>query len=89
MNYLKEAFIIEEISQYSSKARKTLLFFGKLYNEDVCFNSLRKTNEVFDIDHNLENIVYNELCYMGYNIDFFNYNGKEIDFRCKKIIKCI
>lgn len=34
----------------------------------------------YDLTHNLENIVYNEFIYMGYNINVFNNNGKEIDF---------
>ena len=38
----------------------------------------------YDLTHNLENIVYNELIYMGYNINVFNNNGKEIDFLAQK-----
>lgn len=34
----------------------------------------------FDLTHNLENIVYNELVYMGYNLWVYNNSGKEIDF---------
>ena len=34
----------------------------------------------FDLTHNLENIVYNELIYMGYNVLVFSENGKEVDF---------
>ena len=38
----------------------------------------------YDLTHNLENIVYNELVYMGYNINVFNNNGREIDFLAQK-----
>ena len=38
----------------------------------------------YDLTHNLENIVYNELIYMGYNIYVYNNNGKEIDFLASK-----
>lgn len=38
----------------------------------------------YDITHNLENIVYNELLYMGYNVGVFNENDKEIDFVATK-----
>ena len=34
----------------------------------------------FDLTHNLENIVYNELLYMGYTLYVYNNNGNEIDF---------
>ena len=84
LNYLKEAFVIEEIPQYSTKNKRILTYFGKLYDMDVSFNSLRCTEGRFDIDHNLENIIFNELSYMGYKIYFFNDGGKEIDFRCEK-----
>jgi len=41
---------------------------------------LRCLDNRFDLTHNLENIVYNELVYMGYNIWVYNNSGKEIDF---------
>lgn len=80
LEYLKEAYIIDEIPQYSSKAKKVLAYYYKLYNSDVCFNSLSVINNRFDLDHNLENIVYNELLYRGYSVKVYDNNGKEIDF---------
>lgn len=41
-------------------------------------------NKRFDLDHNLENIVYNELIYMGYDLKVFDNKGKEIDFLATK-----
>lgn len=84
ISYLKAAFIIEEIPKYSTKAKRELKYYGKIYNTDVCFNSLRANGNRFDIDHNLENIVYNELVYRGYEVEVFNIDKKEIDFRCYK-----
>ena len=84
IEYLKEAFVIEEVPQYSSKAKKELKYYGKLYNVDVCFNSLRADNARYDLEHNLENIVYNELIYRDYRVKMFNLNGYEIDFKCEK-----
>ena len=66
------------------KAKKQLDFYTKLYNEDVAFNTIRQINNRFDITHNLENVVYNELIYMGYSLTVFNINGKEIDFLATK-----
>ena len=40
INYLKEAFLIEEIKQYSTKVKRELSYFGKLYNMDVSSNSI-------------------------------------------------
>lgn len=84
MHYLKEAYVIEELPQYSTKAKRELNYYPKLYNADICFNSLKTENRRFDLDHNLENVVYNELIYMGYDLKVFDNKGKEIDFIATK-----
>ena len=80
LGYLEEAYIIESVRQYSPKTKKELSYRPKIYNADVSFNSIRCLNNRFDITHNLENIVYNELVYMGYDVYVYNNNGREIDF---------
>lgn len=80
LGYLEEAYIIESVKQYSSKTKKELSYYAKIYNADVFFNSIRAMNNRFDLTHNLENIVYNELLYMGYEVYVYNNNGKEVDF---------
>ena len=84
---LKSAYIIESIPQYSLSVKRDLLYYFKLYNADVSFNSLRVTNSRYDITHNFENVVYNELIYMGYTLKVFKYNEKEIDFIATKNAK--
>lgn len=84
LDYLKEAYIIDEISQYSTKVKRELSFYKKIYNEDVSFNSIRARENSYDLTHNLENIVYNELLYRGYALNVYNNNGKEVDFLAEK-----
>lgn len=84
LGYLEEAYIIEKVKQYSTKTKSELSYYLKIYNEDVSLNSIRCMDNRYDLTHNLENIVYNELIYMGYNIFVFNNNGKEIDFLAQK-----
>lgn len=84
LGYLEEAYIIESVKQYSPKTKRELSYYSKIYNTDVCFNSIRCMNNRFDLTHNLENIVYNELIYMGYEVYVYNNNGKEIDFLASK-----
>ena len=84
LDYLEEAYIIENVKQYSTKTKSELMYYLKIYDEDVSFNSIRCMDNRYDLTHNLENIVYNELIYMGYSINVFNNNGKEIDFLAKK-----
>lgn len=80
IEHLKNAYIIDEIPQHSTKTKQSLKYYNKLYNSDVCFNSLRVDDKRFDLDHNLENIIYNELLYMGYELKVYKIDNKEIDF---------
>lgn len=84
VSYLEEAFAINKIKPYSTKTKQELAYKFKVYDEDVSFNSIRCFDGKFDLDHNLENVVYNELIYMGYDVSVLNSNEKEIDFRAKK-----
>ena len=84
IEYLEEAYIIESVKQYSTKTKKELKYYSKVYNADVALNSIRCMNNRYDLTHNLENIVYNELVYMGYEVYVYNNGGKEIDFLAAK-----
>ena len=69
IDHLEEAYIIESVKQYSTKTKRELSYYAKLYNADVAFNSIRCIDNRFDLTHNLENIVYNELRSRGYSVD--------------------
>ena len=38
-----------------------LIIYKKIYNSDVALNSLKCQNNRYDLTHNLENIIFNEL----------------------------
>ncbi len=84
LSYLEEAYIIRSIPQYMTKAKRELMFFSKVYDEDVAFNTIRQAENRYDLTHNLENVVYNELVYMGYNLSVFRKDSQEIDFYATK-----
>ena len=50
----------------------------------MSLNSIRQPCPRSDLTHNLENIVLNELLYMGYSVSVFDNSGREIDFRATK-----
>ena len=81
LGYLKEAYVIEGVPLYSPKAKAKLNYYYKLYNEDVSLNSIRLSGNRYDLTHNLENIVLNELIYMGYEVSVYSNKGREVDFR--------
>lgn len=84
LSYLEEAYLIKNVSLYSTKSKSKLNYYYKIYDEDVSFNSLRVSDGRYDLAHNIENIVYNELIYKGYEVTVFNNKGREIDFRVNK-----
>lgn len=84
VEYLEKSYAIEQMKQYSTKTKQELSFYKKCYNGDVALNSIRCPDNRFDIDHNLENIVYLELIYRGYSVMLYDNTGKEIDFIASK-----
>ncbi len=84
LGYLKEAYVITDVALYSPKAKSKLNYYYKLFDEDVSMNSIRVIGTRFDLTHNLENIVLNELLFMGYTVTVYDNKGKEIDFRAEK-----
>ncbi len=84
LDYLKEAYVIEDVDIYSPKAKSKLNYYYKLYDEDVSLNSIRTSGNRYDLTHNLENAVLGELIYMGYEISVYSNKGKERDFRVEK-----
>lgn len=84
LSYLEEAYVISPIRQYSPKAKRELKYYQKLYIEDVSFNSIRQTDDHWDITHNLENVVFNELLYRGFSLFVYKVDSQEIDFLAEK-----
>ena len=84
VEYLEKAFATELIRQYSTKTKQELQFHKKCYNGDVALNSIRCPGNRYDLDHNLENIVYLELLYRNYQVKMYDNAGKEIDFIASK-----
>ncbi len=84
LDYLEEAYIIETVKRYSTRTKRELSYYRKIYDADVALNSLRCMDNRFDLTHNLENVVYNELIYMGYKVWVYDNAGKEIDFLAQR-----
>ena len=77
-------YAVDFLEQYSTRTKQALSFYRKCYDSDVSLNSIRCPDNRFDLDHNLENVVYNELLYMGYKLHVFNNGRGEIDFLAQK-----
>ena len=84
IGYLETAYAVDFLEQYSTRTKQALSFYRKCYDSDVSLNSIRCPDNRFDLDHNLENIVYSELLYMGYQLHVYNNGRSEVDFLAQK-----
>ena len=84
ISYLEEAYVIDSLPTFSRKARKKLNQSDKLYDCDPALNSIRCQDGRYDLTHNLENVIYNELVYLGYSVFVYDNNGREVDFLAEK-----
>lgn len=81
---LEDAYIIERIKPFSAKTKSELAYSFKLYDADVSLNSIRVDDGRYDLTHNFENIIYNELIYRNYHLEVYNDEKGEIDFIATK-----
>ena len=66
---LKDAFLISEVSRYNVKGRKYIGSPNKYYFEDVGLRNARLNFRQIEEPHLMENVLYNELRYRGFNVD--------------------
>ena len=69
IDYLKDAFLINEANRYDVKGRKYIGSPLKYYFEDVGLRNARIGFRQTEETHLMENIVYNELKMRGYQVD--------------------
>lgn len=72
LNYiecLKDAFLIEEALRYDVKGRKYIGTETKYYFEDIGLRNAILNFHQQEEPHIMENIIYNELKYRGFNVD--------------------
>ena len=100
INAFLDAFILSEAKRYDLKGRKFINSTRKYYFSDPGLRNARLDFIYPDEGQILENMVYNELCYNGWNINIGTFdsiekaNGKsvrknyEVDFMATKGKKC-
>lgn len=69
IEYLKDAFIINEANRYDVKGRKYIGTPLKYYFEDVGLRNARLGFRQIEESHLMENVVYNELRARGFQVD--------------------
>lgn len=97
INYLLASFLINKAERYDIKGKKYISTPSKYYFVDVGLRNARLNFRQQEYDHLMENLIYNELLYRGYNVDIgvvevFEHNKEnvtirkqlEIDFVCNQ-----
>lgn len=69
ITYMQQAFILSKVNKYDVKGKKNINTPYKIYFEDVGLRNARLDFRQIEETHLMENIIYNELRYRGYNVD--------------------
>ena len=83
--FLRNAYLIQKVNRYDIHGKKLFESNDKFYFED---NGLRNTlaggSREGDIEKVIENIIYNHLIRLGYEVTVGQLQAGEIDFVCTK-----
>lgn len=69
LEYLREAFLIQKVDRYDVKGRKYIGTPSKYYFSDLGLRNARLNFRQQEKSHLMENVIYNELVYRGFNVD--------------------
>lgn len=69
LQYLQDAFLIQKTDRYDVKGRKYIGTPSKYYFSDIGLRNARLNFRQIEKNHLMENIIYNELIYRGFNVD--------------------
>ena len=83
-SHLANAFIIHEVSRYDIIGRKIFEIGSKYYFENSGIRNVIVGYNLKDRAKLLENLVYNQLLYLGYQVTVGSLHAKEIDFVCER-----
>lgn len=99
LEYLSDSYLISQAKRYDIKGKKYINTPSKYYFTDVGLRNARLNFRQYEETHIMENVIYNELRIMGFNVDVGvveyskNQDGKqvriqnEVDFVCNKADK--
>ncbi len=67
--YLQESFVVQKAERYDIKGRKYISTPAKYYYSDMGLRNAFLNFRQYEETHIMENVIYNELIYRGYNVD--------------------
>lgn len=87
LDYLEDSFLIESAQRYDIKGRTYIETPKKYYFSDLGLRNARINFRQLEQTHSMENVIYNELCMRGYNVDVGVINVSERDEKGNSVRK--
>lgn len=84
LQYLQNAFLVFKVLRSDTSGKKVFATNNKFYFEDLGLKNAITGFSNIQINQVLENVVYNHLLILGYDINIGVNKNKEIDFICRK-----
>lgn len=84
LEYMRQAFFIQKADRYDVRGKRILNGKYKYYLTDLGLGQILNSSKKEQIGAYLENVVYNELLYRGYDVKIGSFSNREIDFVAKK-----
>lgn len=87
LEMLEESFLVRKAVRYDVKGRKYIDTPHKYYFEDLGLRNARIGFRQVEKTHLMENMVYNELCLLGYTVDVgvVTQNTKDVEGRSQRM----
>jgi len=83
LEYLVDSFLFRKADRYDVKGRRYLDYPSKYYAEDVGLRNARLNFRQTEVDHLMENVIYNELIARGANVDVGVVEAREMTDGCQ------
>ena len=86
LGYFAEAYLLRKVEQYDIKGKKYINTPQKYYFTDVGLRNAQLNFRQQEETHLMENVIYNELCIRGFNVDVgvVEYNYKDEQGKSKR-----
>jgi len=84
LQYLENAFLVFKVKRTDLTGKKVFETSEKYYFEDIGIKNALAGENNFQINQVIENLIFNHLKIMGYEINVGVLGDKEIDFICHK-----
>lgn len=69
IGYLEEAYLFQGAKRYNIKGKRYFESIKKYYSMDIGLRNARLNYRQQEITHIMENVIFNELCIRGFNVD--------------------